>query len=40
MCVIQVGIRNKLTYGIEVLFAKGLGVFECKNVMSVDASCP
>ena len=42
MCAIQVGINTKLTYEVEILFAitKYLGVFECKNVLSVDVSCP
>ena len=42
MCVIQVDVRTKLTYEIEGVFCnrKDLGVFECKNVLSVDTSCP
>ena len=41
MYVIQVGVRTKLTYEIEEFCnRKDKGVFECKNVLSIDASCP
>ena len=38
------GNQDKLTYKIEgrriVRKRKDLGVFQCKNVLSVDVSCP
>ena len=37
MCVIQVDARTNFIYEIKGLFVR---VFEWKNVLSVDASCP
>ena len=40
MCVIQVGVGTKFTYEVEGMFmTEKIGVFECKNVLSIYQSC-